>query len=262
MSGRTDPPDWLDELYQQDNAENPPASLDDALRSAAREPLQPWYRQPSRLATAATLILATGIVTLWLNEPELTRPSPASAAVETTVRADSDESPTRTAAAQRADSSAGGNAQLRKIAEAATQQEDLEQSLPPQESQLEADRSLRSSNELRSLSAKREAAGLTLKDMASAAPVQPAASPQAAAAPPPCNTTSSIRLADEQSYSICEQAGETTIAHADCASPYPLQGRHITKNADGSALLLTDKDRSWLLSCTNGEWLLSPLSEQ
>jgi len=74
MPGRTDPTDWLDELYSSGPAEEPPADLDDTIRRAAAAAVagprgqnagRPWYRRPARLAglaMAATVALAVGVL--------------------------------------------------------------------------------------------------------------------------------------------------------------------------------------------------------
>ena len=80
MSGKTDPPDWLDELYQEGSNEGPPASVDAGIRAAARgqSSARPWYRQARSLASAATIVLGLGVTALWMGEadvPELAAPS-------------------------------------------------------------------------------------------------------------------------------------------------------------------------------------------
>ena len=73
MSGRTEPPDWLDELYQEGSNEGPPASVDARIGAAARGQLsaRPWYLRARSLASAATIILGLGITALWMSEPDL-----------------------------------------------------------------------------------------------------------------------------------------------------------------------------------------------
>lgn len=66
-----DGPDWTEALYRSGADEQPPPTLDAAIKVAAREHEQRWYASPGRLATlatAATLVVAS-MIAYHLPEP-------------------------------------------------------------------------------------------------------------------------------------------------------------------------------------------------
>jgi hypothetical protein len=72
MSDKPDRPDWLDELYQDNNSDLPPKNLDASIRTAARHAhgRRAWYQRTGALASVATMALVLGIVTVWLDAPQ------------------------------------------------------------------------------------------------------------------------------------------------------------------------------------------------
>ncbi len=86
-----DQPDWVETLYTEGADEQPPATLDAAIREAARSHgVTPWYRDPRRLtglAAAASFVIVV-LIGFYEPGPELSAPE----AMPTVGQTASDES--------------------------------------------------------------------------------------------------------------------------------------------------------------------------
>jgi len=264
MSNRTDPPDWLDELYQQDNAAEPPPALDKLIRAAARDTAQPWYRQTGKLAAAASVMLAAGVVTLWLNEPELRQQVPVDdrsiSSGESIVVTDSDHRPAAAPAAEHAAATASPDTiQFKR------QLDELRAVAPPQQEVQVADTPDQRIGQPKAQANHIAAAPLPLGAAASAVEVTDTAADLTAddgLCDQAANKTGDGSRQEGQGYGICTQDGELNLAHADCTNLYPLQNKGVVSLEKSGALLLGEDGSTWQLSCSNGEWLLTRASQQ
>jgi len=273
MSGRTDPPDWLDELYQQDSADMPPPALDNSIRDAAHAAVKPWYRHSRKLATAATLILAAGITTLWLNNPQLESAASVEVAdetaAETVAPARQDAAPAAPATTQ------PGRTEVHRIAQAKSRPDQLaevpqkralrarEPSAQREPSAPEVD-ALDSDQETSPLAASKPAdqPALNTTERASAAESGFGRDAVSVADAPDCDSLTLISAQEGQFYGVCQRGNEVVVTHPDCADPYPLLDRTLAEADEGSALLISEEDESWRLSCRDGLWHLDPVSQQ
>jgi len=274
MSGRTDPPDWLDELYQQDTDEMPPAALDEQIRSAARRPLTPWYRQPARLATAATLLLAAGMTTLWLSNPQLQQTSapqvtvisnPVTVVDEITVNTrqqaaapapatSSDDAGAAESAAPLQSTSAAENTGL-----SPRQAESENAALTDRPTVLEfaaepADADLATPD---SAGLDFQAAGSTARRASLAAKTETADESEVHLSCRQLPETSADAVAP---YQLCDRDGELFVRHADCEKDYPLTRGSSTNVAAADTLRLTTDQGAALLRCSQGQWQLTDVS--
>ena len=123
-SDRTDQPDWLDELYQRGDGDEPGPELDDRIRNAARDAVSspgratPWYLRARTLASAATIVLAAGVVMMWSSNPDLQRAGePSEAIVPMQAPAAAEEAPSSSPPAAEPPGRSNAAAKVRLVAE-------------------------------------------------------------------------------------------------------------------------------------------------
>lgn len=279
MSGKTDPPDWLDELYQEGNSDGPSASVDASIRAAARgqSSARPWYLRTRSLASAATIILGLGITALWMNEPdlaELAAPSAQQIPAESKVADQPKKQRLQTI----------NQADLHEQESIGRSQLSVEKSLLPaaeperQELQLSFDTANATEDSETtedSLSAARSSftntAGLARSprpqleeaehDAAMAADLMELPRMPDSLKPGDCETLTLIDVATTTPYGLCRQHDQLRVYHPSCAQGFELSEQTVTGDRDARSLIIVDNDERSHLTCNpqTGRWLLVPL---
>jgi len=296
MSGRTEPPDWLDELYQEDNNEGPPASVDARIRAAAHGQLsaRPWYLRARSLASAATIILGLGITALWMSEPdlaELAAPSTQGTSAElreavqpkkrqlqtsaSDVLREEDEIDASVSSIQASTPppQAAAPAELKFQSETANAAADSE----PEAANLSAARSPLASTADFDLSAgggtevaRRATARspMTDSDLTKAADLSEIREAPASRAlpgslqPDNCATLTLIDVGTATPYALCRlQDNQLRIHHPSCPLAFELSDQTINGDLGARSLIIVDQEERSQLTCNpeTGTWMLQPL---
>jgi len=296
MSGRTEPPDWLDELYQEGHHDGPPASVDASIRAAARgqSSARPWYLRARSLASAATIILGLGITALWLGEAdlaELAAPSIQAPSAELREAVQPLKRQLQTSASD----------ELREEETIGTPPAATEKSAPPvleleqQKTRFQSDRVITQAD-AEPEAAKRSAyqsppastaqfdlnAGsdielarrataqspMTDSDNAMAADLSAIRAAPASPAlpdsvqPDDCANLTLIDVGTTTPYALCRlQDDQLRIRHPSCAQALELSDQTVTADRDTRSLIITDHEQRSQLICNpeTGTWLLEPL---
>lgn len=260
MPGKPEQPDWLDELYQADNTELPPESVDAAIKAAARTALQPlpWYRRGRALASVATLVIGLGIVSLWINTPE--------EAVHVTMESE----PT-----------------LRRAPVETVAEVETADTVAPTGSNQFADQPAPTAPAPAAVAAEAQADALTdhTVDASSAADVSNKALPAAGATAPgqpvraerraqlsnisfaeelaesvsgaDCAQTTLIDAGSRTPYAVCSNDDRTLVHHADCPTPHDVEDGTISTSEQPGTLLVETADQRLHLWCDadSGTWI-------
>jgi hypothetical protein len=276
MPGRTDPTDWLDELYSSGPEEEPPTDLDDTIRRAAADAVagphrqniaRTWYRRPARLAgiaMAATVVLAVGVL-LVSRAPGpdgtlVVRPEKAETAAARGAAVPAQAPPAEQIVASAARASAD-----RQIDEAATGTRPPPHTLAPRKLQqvdtadagLERVPAAARSAEIAQAAPEPADAGapaLTLEDL-----TPPEQSPFSSLVPgaEDCARSEFFDSGDSNPYALCTHAnGSRDLRHADCGTPYPIPDGAVVEASD-DAVVVTHGDAVTSISCHDGSWMAS-----
>ncbi len=242
MSDKSDRPDWLDELYQADNNESPPAKLDASIRAAAREAhgVRPWYRRTRTLASVATLAMALGITTLWLGSNE----NPATLAV--------------TPAPEPIQESLADNAVLVSDAEAAevpTVAKDLPASPAAGRAQLLQKSAARTSTQRfeDTTDAAREIGSIAFS-----------AEQRSNLSSESCTTLTLIDVGESKPYAVCYQQDQSNlVSHPDCSLPYSEATAVAATEAQTGGLIVVVDGQRTRLSCDpeTDSWVATGIAE-
>lgn len=285
MSGRTEPPDWLDELYQEDNNEGPPASVDAHIRAAARGQLsaRPWYLRARSLASAATIILGLGITALWMSEPDLAEraaPSTHQASAELKEAVQPKKRQLQTPASD-------------ELREEAAIDSSIQTSTPP--AAAPAEPSFQAETAITAVDSEPEAPNLSVSrsPIASTAEFDPGgasgvevarrataqspladrdltksadlAAPNGMAGslqPENCATLTLIDVGAMEPYALCRLGNDQLrIHHPDCPQAFELSDQTVTGDRDARLLIIVDHEERGQLTCNpeTGLWMLEPL---
>jgi hypothetical protein len=278
-SDNTDQPDWLDELYQQNEGDEPGAELDARIRNAARDAVRsssrstPWYLRTRTLASAATIVLAAGVVMMWSGNPDLHQagapsqtslpmqapatvadaPSPSAPATEPL---DQPKPAMKARLVAEAEEDALPQARLEEHAgvieelEAARQQLDYD-------SQRFADAS--AARPTSSTPATETLGDSSMREVRAVGPSfltreRPEIALPSGLLSQQCESAGLIDVGAAAPYGMCRQPEQTSIHHADCPTPYLLDGETVAVDRDSQSLLLTADAASWKLVCNEDGW--------
>lgn len=277
MPSRTDPPDWLDELYSSGPAEEPPQELDEAIRGAAADAVAPhrpkpgpgWIRQPARLAglaMAAAVVLAIGVLLL----SRVPRPQEAGelrlAKTEAAATSRNAASPEPAAPPEQAVVTASRAIADRQSDEAAqispSRPVKLVRSPGPEvgaaNAALEPPKALSRSLDVAQASpppaASAGARALTIEDLtpserSSISSLEPGAED--------CAKSEFFDSGGSDPYALCtHEDGTRDLRHADCRTPYPIPDAAVVQATD-DAVAVTHDGAVTTVSCHVGAWLTS-----
>lgn len=287
-SDRTDPPDWLDELYQQAEGDGPGAELDASIRSAARDAVggsgraTSWYLRARTLASAATIVLAAGVVMLWSSNPDLQRAGePSQEVLPTSLPATAAEAPSPGTPASEPSARSKPAMKARLVAETEADvvppadvedQAGLAEEIEAARRQLrfEFDQLADAGSAMRLNSDAPAAESLTDSSTREVRAVssnlltreRPEIALPSGLLSQQCESAGLIDVGARAPYGMCRQPEQTSIHHADCPTPYLLDDETVAVDRDSRSLLLTSGAASWLLACDENGWQRTQLTRE